>query len=290
MTDLLNITPQVNGYIDKIYIKDNQYVKKNTLLLEIEKTPYELAVEQKQAALNQAKEDEELLTIRLQRVAATLNAEKAKLNLANITLGRYQGIYQTNTKAISRQDLDDAIANQLIASANLTKEKVTLLEIQQALVVQKAKIKKAESELHTAQYYLSLTKIFAPVEGYINNLRVYQGDYVTTGAALFGMASAKEWRIIANYKEYALNNIYPGQKVLVYIYGYGLRIFIGEVISVGRAVARKPYPENSALPYIEPITDWIRYPYRFPVRIHLLNLPNDIQLHMGADVRTILLP
>ncbi len=289
LSDLIKITPEVPGIIHALYAKDNQFVKKNTLLLEIVSTPYQLTMQQKQAALLRAKEEEQLLILKQQETKALLDEANTKYNLSNATLKRYESLKQDHIKAISAELFDRILSHQKVAIANQMRLKIVLQEVQQALLIQKAKIKMAENEFGIAQYNLSLTKIYSPVSGFINNLRVYAGDYAKPGVALFGLVAAEPWYIIANYKEYAVSHIRPGQTALVYIFGYGPHVFRGTVESVAYAVAREPFVNNAALPYIKPVTDWIRYPYRFPVRIRLDHVSSDIRLHMGADVRTVVL-
>ena len=47
--NFIGIAPQVDGPIAKLYVKDNQFVKKGDLLLEIEERPYIYAVERAQS-------------------------------------------------------------------------------------------------------------------------------------------------------------------------------------------------------------------------------------------------
>ncbi len=39
------------------------------------------------------------------------------------------------------------------------------------------------------------------------------------------------------------------------------------------------------MPYVKPVTSWVRYAYRFPVRIHFKHLPHRVSLYLGTDVK-----
>ena len=52
---IISVAPRVSGPVIKLYIKDNQEVKKGDLLLEIDPNDYIVALEQKEAKLLEAK-------------------------------------------------------------------------------------------------------------------------------------------------------------------------------------------------------------------------------------------
>ena len=104
---------------------------------------------------------------------------------------------------------------------------------------------------------------------------------------MFGITESDEWWVEANYKECFVGKIKPGQKVWIQCDLYPFRLFEGEVVNACTAVSRREVPQTT-LPYIEPTIDWIRLQYRFPVRIKFVNLPKDVKLRMGADVRTLI--
>ncbi len=83
-TQVIQITPRVNGMVTKIHIVDNQKVKKGDLLFEIDPSQYQVKVDQSKA--------------RLQR---TLEAAKG----TKIEYERVQKIYARDKGAISQKDL-----------------------------------------------------------------------------------------------------------------------------------------------------------------------------------------
>jgi multidrug efflux system membrane fusion protein len=92
--------------------------------------------------------------------------------------------------------------------------------------------------------------------------------------------------VIANYREFVAASIEPGTEVMVWLDAHPWHLFRGTVRGVARGIARSPSPEN-LLPYVEPTTDWIRLPRRFPVTITLDDLPEGVRLFMGADARVL---
>ncbi len=83
-TQVIQVTPRVNGMITKIHVVDNQQVKKGDLLFEIDPSQYKIKVDQSQA--------------RLQR---TLEAAKG----TKIEYERVKKIYARDKGAVSQKDL-----------------------------------------------------------------------------------------------------------------------------------------------------------------------------------------
>lgn len=200
------------------------------------------------------------------------------------TYNRYQHL--ALQQDIAQQVLDKASAELTVANAKVTEAQKALEIIKQKILVQQAQINNLANALAFARYQLSLTTIFAPATGYINHLRTYAGDYAQKGNPVFGLVVTKRFRIITNYKEYVVARLKPGQRVWIYLSTYPWQLWHGHVVSTGLAVAREATPPNATLPYIQPVTDWIRYPYRFPVTI-AFDPPLPEKLHMGADAKTL---
>ncbi|KOC90896.1 HlyD family secretion protein [Winslowiella iniecta] len=55
--ELVDITPQVSGRIDKLLVKDNQWVKKGSLLFTLDDEPYRIALLNAEAQLSKAQAD-----------------------------------------------------------------------------------------------------------------------------------------------------------------------------------------------------------------------------------------
>ena len=54
--DVVKIAPRVSGYIVKVDVKDNQFVRAGKLLFQIDRIPYQLALDKAQVELDQARE------------------------------------------------------------------------------------------------------------------------------------------------------------------------------------------------------------------------------------------
>lgn len=128
------IRAQVSGYLLKQSYKEGTPVKKNDLLFEIDPRPFK-------AALDQA--------------VAQLAIAKARLGKTELDVKRYTPL--AREKAISQEELDDAIQANLAA---------------------KAGVESAQAAVEQARLNLDFTRIVSPVEGIAGTSIVQIGDLV----------------------------------------------------------------------------------------------------------------
>lgn len=284
--DFVVISPQVSGIVAEVPVSDNQLVHKGDVVLKLDPTPYALTLAQSQAEYRQAQAQLQLAQLKLKDDQVSLGVAKQQLDLANETLQRYVNLARQN--AVSQDELSSQQSQQSTVLGAYLTATATVQQDQQAIVVQESVVASSKSAVALAAYNLSLTTLTAPATGYINHLRIRPGNYVAEDTPLFGLVADRSWYVVANYKERALSHIHPGQSVWVMLSSNVGHVYHGTVISFGRAVARDDTTSDAALPYIAPTTDWIRYPYRFPVTISIPDLPADVPIGKGADAHTII--
>jgi len=149
-----------------------------------------------------------------------------------------------------------------------------------------------EAELELAKLNLSYTQVKAPVSGYITNLQVTNGAYVTVGQPLMALVDASSFWISAYFRETDLAHIKPGDRVRIIMMGDLFEPFPGEVESISWGIFREDgsINETTQLPVVRPTVDWVRLAQRFPVRIKPLNVPKEIQLRVGQTVSVMVEP
>jgi multidrug resistance efflux pump len=206
-------------------------------------------LQQAQAALDQAK--------------ASSSEAKAQLVIAQNGLVQAQAAVTT---AVA--DKDQALAN--------------LGEPGEANV----KIRNATVQLEQAKLNLQWTSIHAPADGYVTNMRLLAGTYVSPGTPFALFVDSSSFRVDAYFQETKLKRIEPGDRAVVTLMGHHERRLEGEVESIGYAInppnlAQTDGP-NYLVPQIQPSFDWIRLAQRVPVRVRLKEIPEDLHLVSGT--------
>ena len=144
-----------------------------------------------------------------------------------------------------------------------------------------AVLEQQKANLDRAKLNLERTEIRSPVNGWVTNLLLRQGDYVTTGQMAMSLVDADSFWVDGYFEETALKLIHEGQPARIWLLGYR-EMLQGRVNSVARGiVVSNATPGKSGLASVNPIFTWVRLAQRVPVRIHIDDIPPDVRLVIG---------
>jgi len=308
------IASKVPGTVKTLYINDNQFVKKNDPILEIDPVDYHVKVKEAQAGfqaererlselqdrVNTAKRQQAEVIASLEAARANVELQKANLELAKVNLERSESLLRK--EAIARQQYDNAKTAYDVAAAQVKAAQDMFKQLEASVETQKALIKQAESSLRTQQAQiqqreatlrgtelnLGYTKICAPTDGYITKRTVEIGNQIQASQPLMAvvpLAQEDIW-ITANYKETQLEKVKPGQRVEIKVDTYPGKTFNGRVNSVmaGTGAVFSLFPPENAT------GNFVKVVQRIPVKI-ILESGEDPKhlLRIGMSVQPIIL-
>jgi multidrug resistance efflux pump len=271
-TFLTQIASEVPGDVLEVSVKDNSPVTKGQLLFRIDPEPFELAVRSAEANLAVALQAADVSVADVASAKAQLNREQVDLaasrELDSIVtslvdkqaLAETQGIRSRADVAMTQSDLHRAQAEVRRAEANLG-----------APGLRNPTVRQASAALERARLDLRNTRVTAPADGIVTNLRLSRGQYVSPGQPLLSFLEIGPRWISADMRENQLGNVRPGQEVLISFDIMPGKLRRGRVHSVGSGVSQGDEAPTGQLPTVQPAPGWIREPQRFPVRILLLD-------------------
>jgi RND family efflux transporter MFP subunit len=143
-----DVRAQVTGYLIRQGYQEGAFVKKGQLLFEIDPRPFQAALDQAQGQLAQA--------------TAMLANAQAVQRRTELDVNRYTPL--AKEQAVSQQDLDNAIQNNLAAKATVA--------------TAEAQIKTAEAAVETAKINFDFTRLVAPIEGIAGQAQLQVGALV----------------------------------------------------------------------------------------------------------------
>lgn len=285
MSDIVVLSSEIEGPVSSLAVQNNQDVTAGQLLFEIEKTPYLLKVQQTQAAVTQAQADLELARDEVNSARAGVASAQAVLTNAEAQLGRVRSL---STDGFSTEaSLDVATRDVATATANVQTAQAALDVANRRVAVASAIIVSAQAHLARAQYDFSKTVMSAPEAGRIAPFTIRQGDYLERGTPVLAVVTDNRRRVVANVFERHLARIRPGQRVWLTLGSDPWVIHAGHVSGIAAGVARSA-KNPEVVPYVEPTTDWVRLPRRFPIEVTLDDWPEDLGLFNGADARVLI--
>ena len=293
--DVYPVIPRVGGPVLKVFVNDNQVVKKGDTLVTIDQADYQQRVAAAQAAL---------LAARAQVTAAQaqVGVAQAGVRTAQTTIGvsaanrtRLQQDLARSTKLrnqdiIPQSEYDAVAANLKATSAqqstaqdqvSVARNQVTAA--QQQITVAQAVVKQRQNDLNNAQLQLSYTTIVAPAAGIVSRKNVQPGQVVGPGQQLIGLVgSGKTW-VIANFKETQLEDMKVGQPVKLEIDAYPHEEFEGHIESLSAATGAR----FALLPPDNSTGNFVKVTQRVPVKIVLNKEDSEHPLRAGMSVNAI---
>ena len=291
--DIVRIAPRVSGPVVRLPVRDNQRVSQGDLLIQIDPTDFEVRLEEARAQLAVADAQVDQAGAAIAQADASVEENDQRVSQANAQalrarqdFDRAAALMKSERKAISQQELDAARAGTDAANANLDAAKAgarsSRASAQAAhanLAAAEAQRRRAAASVHDAELQLSYTRIVAPVDGWVTNLNLPPGNYLTAGQSPLAMVADHTWRVTAYYKETVTARMRPGQSVKVRLFPYPDKVFAGTVQGIGWGIHQADGTANAAtlqLPDVSPTINWVRLAQRFPVRI---DLPTEDALH-----------
>jgi multidrug resistance efflux pump len=144
-----------------------------------------------------------------------------------------------------------------------------------------AAYQQAVAILGQARVNLERTSLRAPVNGYVTNLQIQEGDYVTAGEKVISVVNSDSFWVDGYFEETRLDSIREGDKATIRLMGHS-RLLRGHVASIARGiVVANATSGASGLADVNPIFTWVRLAQRIPVRIEIDEVPAGITLVAG---------
>jgi len=283
------IIPHVAGFIEKVYVTDNQKVKKGDTLFVIDNRDYIVKLEQAEANLIAAKSGLSVSEVSIGAYKANTATAAAQVNSANSNIEtaktrlwraandfeRYENLYKNHS--ITTQQYEQALATKQEAEQQLkileSQQKATLSQhnsaSQQTYISEKqvsvaqANVKSAEAQVDAAKLNVSYTIVTAPIDGQLSNVNLQTGQFVQAGQSLFYLVNTKEKWVVANFKETQLEKMTIGQKVTVKADAYPGEKFEAKVTAFSPATGAR----FSLLPPDNATGNFVKTIQRLPVKI-----------------------
>lgn len=265
------VAPQVAGEVLSVDVRSNQAVKKGDLLARIDPVRYEIAVAAAEAQLALTRQNLKVGSSTVDAAAASLNAAKAALLKDTQNEARLKRIEADVPGAISQRSLEWATTSRVEGEAQVASAKANLQKAIEGLGPRDEKnpqLLAARAALDKAKLDLKYTRLVAPSDGIVTDLRVDVGNFAATGQPLMTFVGAQKMWVEANLTENNLGHIKPGDAVDLVLDVWPDKTLRGRVRNVTFGVtAAESTSKPGTLPTVQNARDWLRNAQRFPVLI-----------------------
>lgn len=184
---------------------------------------------------------------------------KQALDQAEADVAYYQALVSEKRREASRR-------NQLGVSA-MSREAIE--QANSDYQTSEHQLAKSIATRDTAKLDLERTVVKAPSDGWVTNLNVYGGEYITRGSTSVALVKQHTFYVLAYMEETKLEGIRPGFRAEITPLGSN-RVLHGTVDSIAAGVTNSSSTVDSkGMATIDSNLEWVRLAQRVPVRIHL---------------------
>jgi multidrug resistance efflux pump len=193
-------------------------------------------------------------------------------------------IRQAQAAAEQAQAVADNARAEMIRREKLTDIAVTMEErqtyISQATTAE-ATYQSALATLEQARINYKRTQVRSPVNGYVTNLSAQLGNYADVGSLQLSLVNSDSYWVDAYFEETALSRIQEGDAATIKLMGY-TPLLRGRVQGLARGIdVPNAAPDASGLASVNPIFTFVRLAQRVPVRVHIDEVPEGVNLVAG---------
>jgi len=171
------MTAQVSGYLLRQVYREGSFIRKGELLFEIDPRPLQAALNQSKGELAKAQAQLTQADGQLLQAQAQLAQSEANQGKAQLDVDRYTPL--AREKAITDQELDNAVQVNLAAKAQVKASSAGVETAKAAIVAAKAAVAAAEAAVETAELNLGFTKVTSLIDGIAGIAQAQVGNLVS---------------------------------------------------------------------------------------------------------------
>ncbi len=232
--------------------------------------------------------------------ASTASVDAARAQVASARAGmvraeqdatRLRRIKEEDPGAISDRRIEQAEATLSVSQSQLAAAEASLEKARQDLGEAgdaNSRILEAQTALAQAELDLSRTRVEAPDDGVVTDVRVDRGNFAQAGAPLMTFLATDDIWVQADFAENNLGNIKRGDQVEIVFDSLPGKVVEGTIRTTGFGVNVDSAPLGS-LPTIENDRQWLRDAQRFSVQVdfRLPEARDRLGMRVGAQASVI---
>lgn len=287
--DAVIVSPKIGGYVEQVFVADNQAVKAGDPLFSIDPRDYRSRVAQAQAQIDVANASAQGLVAQIAEQQAAVDSARARLVSAESDLrfaktirDRYEALAATGAE--SRETFAEKRSQFERAEAAVAGRKADLVSAQRRVATLQAQVGQARAQAEggvaqraSADVDLGSTLVRASIAGRVGNKTVQRGQFVQPGTRVMSVVPLDQLYITANFKETQVGLMRVGQPVTIEVDALEGVELHGRVESFAPGTGA----QFSLLPPENATGNFTKIVQRVPVRI---------AVDAGPETRALLLP
>ena len=283
--NIIIISTEVSGRVTSMLVADNQAVEANDILLQLDSSPLEIALNRARAQMAVIRTELESLRADYGETVVQAQLSEDKVRYLDRRYKRQrkllkQGLSSEEKHDEARHDLQVARREVKIIEKRVQRVLAQLAGNKLLPVDQHPRYLAAQTTYDQAAIDLKAATIRAPASGVVSNMKLQVGEFAQAGKPIFTLIENQPIWIEANLKETELTHILPGQQATIVADAYPDKIWESVISSIAPATGA----EFSILPPQNASGNWVKVVQRIPINLAITNQAGDPQLRAGMTV------
>ncbi|PZU08834.1 HlyD family secretion protein [Sphingomonas sp.] len=273
--DSVTVSSRVSGYVEQLFVTDNQDVRAGAPLLRLDARDYSAQVAQYKAQQGVAAANADNIRATISEQEAAIAQTRAELDSAIATqrfadgeVARYTPLAASGAE--TREKLASLRRQAEESHAKVAQGRAALVSAERRVASLHAQIRQAEAQgasaraqSSAASVNLNSALIRASIGGRIGDRSVRVGQYVQPGVRLMSIVPVDALYVVANFKETQIGDMRPGQPAEIRVDALPGVDLHGHIESISPGTGA----EFSLLPPQNATGNFTKIVQRVPVRI-----------------------
>lgn len=273
-----NIVPAIartDGFVDSIFIEDDQFVRQGDILVQLDTTDLYLQLEQALTALDisntnvkRAEAGIRVMEMEKKIAAQNIEAQGVSVNTSESNYKRNKVLQEKGVVSVQvYEKTEESYKNNQVALQNAYDRQMQVVaqleDAKTQLQLAHQNITAQMNQIAIIRQNIRYASIKAPVSGFVSKRKIQAGQMVRTGTQVYSIVQSDELWATANFKETQLAAFPVGKRVEIIADAYPDDVFYGVVESIGSATGSK----FALLPPDNATGNYVKVIQRVPVRI-----------------------
>jgi multidrug efflux pump subunit AcrA (membrane-fusion protein) len=240
----VDIYPRVSGYLEQIYVRLGDSVRRGQTIAQIDRTDYLQKVKELEARVALAKAqlaeiEAGARTEELRQAEESVRGAQSRFENARLHRERMEALFKR--QVISKKEMDLSEMEFTVAEAQLASSKEHLKLVREGArhevrEASRARLKETEAILSQEKIRLQYTQIVAPFSGEISRRHVDAGALVSPSTPIVNLIHTETVKVIANVLEKDIPLFKVGMKAKIRTESFPGRLFEGRIARISSAL------------------------------------------------------
>lgn len=280
--DTVKIRAPEAGYVETLFVKEGQYVKRGQVLLQFKspKVDAELAYLQKEKARAE-RQIENITKKSTASLKAHLETLAKDVQSSQLVYDKFAKYYKANGHMASLE-LEQARKNVISAKEAYSQleHQIKQVDLENDLMVEvnyKRKLEEVNHRIQQAQLKKQYFLIKSPAKGAVKQIDIHRGEFLPSGQDIIDIVTKNNLHVVAFFDAKEAKNVKPGIGVSMMLPDHF--VIKGEVTSVPNYADKTPVSFQNPLATREnKLVAMIHFKEELPKKYRVYGLPVEITL------------